>query len=150
MEFTMLPIPDVPNANGLVISREALDKAMNEYIETKVKQGNAPVLSSVPNLDNWDSIDQRDVIGQVTDIKFDEKSNSYKATMSFEPDTDAYKAIKESAVLGTNKIGSVEHVDGMFRISDDSMKIMSCSYMLDPKYDNPFKMDERNENRTES
>lgn len=91
MEFTILPRPDVPNANGILFSREAVDKAMAEYIENKVKHGNAPVLSRVPSLDDWDKIDEKDVIGNVTDIKFDEQSNSYKATMTFNKDTDIYK-----------------------------------------------------------
>ena len=150
MEFTILPRPDVPNANGILFSRESVDKAIAEYIETKVNQGNAPVLSRVPSLDDWDNIDEKDVIGNVTGIKFDEESNSYKATMTFKADTDAYKKIMDSAVLGTNKIGTMNNTSCSLRIEDDSLKILSCTYMLDPKYNKPFQLDELNENRAES
>lgn len=149
MEFTILPRPDVPNANGILFSHEAVDKAMAEYIATKVNQGNAPVLSRVPSLDDWDKIDPKDVIGNVTDIKFDEQSNSYKATMEFNKDADVYK-IMEYAVLGTNKIGTFENATCSMRIADDSLKILSCTYMRDPQYNPPFQLDAKNENRAES
>lgn len=54
------------------------------------------------------------------------------------------------AVLGTNKLGTFDTPSCGLRIADDSLKILSCTYMLDPQYNHPFQLDEVNENRAES
>ena len=87
MQLTILPIPDVPNANGIIFTKKCLDKAISEYRAKCVTKGTAFITNEKLTYDNNLSelleISLVKIVGQITSIDFDDESKSYKATVKF-------------------------------------------------------------------
>jgi len=136
----VLPKPDVPNIQGITFNKEALDKAISEYMENshkmvmleQNKQSGNP--SADTNLDK--------VCGHVVDINFNEETKSYESVIKLIPNKNSKIVVdamdKVNFVLGTNKFGTVrqikpdevnEYPEGTKLVPDGDFKIASVSLL---------------------
>lgn len=93
-EFPLYPIPDVPNANGVVYPRALLEKA----IEAVKERGGFCVAASAPRYDKLNAISFK---GRVLSIELGRDGNAGKIRIEFISTYDT--ALKESIVV-TSKV----------------------------------------------
>jgi hypothetical protein len=139
----VLPIPDVPNAAGILYKGKAINDAIEVYMNLPVKHVMLQTTQQVG--DSRADIELDKLCGYVTKISFDETSKSYAATIKLIPNKNSgmiLTALAEgnSFTLGTNKVGSLNKIlDGEVTdyppntkfVCDEPLDIVSVSLLPD-------------------
>lgn len=111
---SVLPIPDVPNVNGILFEADALKEAIQKYMDSPYQHVMLQKDAQVGDMKADVELDK--LCGSVTDIQYNEDTKSYDATIKLIPNKNSAFVLEKisegiSFTLGTNKVGMLCQVN---------------------------------------
>jgi hypothetical protein len=139
----VLPVPDTPNANGVLFKGDMVKDAIDAYMKLPVKHIMLQTTTQVG--DSKADIDLEKLCGNVDDIEYNEETKSYMATIKLIPNKNSGLVLTALAEgnnfsVGTNKMGMIseviegevnEYPDGTRYVCDSKFDILSTSLIPD-------------------
>lgn len=128
IEHTLSPIADIPNRNGVIYSKEALNKAIIEY-NKRIEDGSAFVVLNPSNRVTKD-VALADVCGSIKSITENDGVYTTKVKILNTPAGNAIKSeLSKITSFGINAIGNLNPDK---TVTD--VKIISVSAMIGDSY----------------
>jgi len=139
IEVPLLPLPDVPNIQGVIFPKDSLDNAIEVFMDGTAQY---VMLQKENQLGDGNAdIELGKICGSVNNITFDEVSKSYIATVKLIPNKNSAFVLDEISkginfTLGTNKVGMLaaiqedddtEYPEGTLYKCDKGFEIVSTS-----------------------
>lgn len=141
----ILPIPDVPNASGILFKGNMIKDAIDTYMDLPAQFRQTMLQLTAQVGDSKSDIEIDKLCGNVDNIEYNEETKSYVATIKLIPNKNSglvLTALEEdnNFFLGINKMGIISDVSddnvteypiGTRYVCDSKITILSTSLIPD-------------------